>query len=53
MNGQQTQEIERMVIIILKVISDSPPPLGGRVLTRHLGDPGIDLSERTMRYHFV
>ncbi len=51
MIGQQTQEVERKVIAILKVLSDSPRPLGGRVLARHLGDLGIDLGERAVRYH--
>lgn len=51
MIGQQTQEVERKIIAILKVLSDSPRPLGGRVLARHLGDLGIDLGERAVRYH--
>ncbi len=51
MIGQQTQEVERKVIAILKVLSDSPQPLGGRVLARRLGDLGIDLGERAVRYH--
>jgi len=29
MIGQQTQEVERRVITILKALSDSPQPLGG------------------------
>ena len=51
MIGQQTQEVERKIIAILKVLSDSPRSLGGRVLARHLGDLGIDLGERAVRYH--
>lgn len=51
MIGQQTQEVERKIIAILKVLSDSLQPLGGRVLARHLGDLGIDLGERAVRYH--
>ena len=51
MIGQQTQEVERKIIAILKVLSDSPRPLGGRMLARHLGDLGIDLGERAVRYH--
>ncbi len=51
MIGQQTQEVERKVIAILKVLSDSQQPLGGRVLARRLGDLGIDLGERAVRYH--
>lgn len=36
---------------IPKLISDSPEPLGGGVIERRLGDFGIDLSERAVRYH--
>ncbi len=51
MSGQQACDIEKKTIAILKVLSDSPQPLGGRVLARRLGDLGIDLSERAIRYH--
>ncbi len=51
MIGQQTNDIERKTIAILKVLSDSPRPLGGRVLARRLCDLGIDLGERAVRYH--
>ena len=51
MIGQETREVERKVIAILRVLSDSPQPLGGRVIARRLGDFGIDLSERAVRYH--
>jgi len=51
MIAQQTNGIERKTIAILKVLSDSPQPLGGRVLARRLADLGIDLGERTVRYH--
>ena len=51
MIGQETREVERKVITILKVLSDSTQPLGGRVIARRLGDLGIDLGERAVRYH--
>ena len=51
MIGQQTQEVERKVIAILKVLSDSPRPFSGRMLAHHLSDLGIDLGERAIRYH--
>lgn len=50
MIGQETREVERKVIAILKVLSGSQQPLGGRVIARRLSDLGIDLSERTVRY---
>ena len=51
MIGQETRGVERKVIAILKVLSDAPHPLGGRVIARRLSDLGIDLSERAVRYH--
>ena len=51
MIAQETPEIERKVVAILKVLSDSHEPLGGRVIARRLGDFGIELGERAVRYH--
>jgi repressor of nif and glnA expression len=51
MIGQENRQVERKVIAILKALSDSPEPLGGKVIARRLGEFGIDLSERTVRYH--
>ncbi len=51
MIGSDTQEVERKVLTILKILSDNPEPLGATVLARHLKDCGIDLSERAVRYH--
>lgn len=51
MIGQETHEIERKLIAILKILGDSPEPLGGRVIASRLGDLGIHLSERAVRYH--
>ncbi len=48
---QQPQEVERKVIAILRVLSQSGEPLGARVLSHHLQDYGIELSERAVRYH--
>jgi len=51
MIGQETPEVERKVVAILKILSDSPDPLGGRVIARRLNAFGIDLGERAVRYH--
>jgi len=51
MIGQQTREVERKIAAILKVLSDSLEPLGGRVISRRLKEQGIDLGERAVRYH--
>jgi len=51
MIGQETQEIERKLIAILKILGDSPEPLGGRIIASRLGNLGVHLSERAVRYH--
>ena len=51
MIGQESHEVERKITAILKVLSDSAEPLGGRVISRRLKEQGVDLSERTVRYH--
>jgi hypothetical protein len=48
---QQTQEVERKVIAILKVLSQSNEPIGARVISHQLKNRGIELSERAVRYH--
>jgi repressor of nif and glnA expression len=51
MIGQDTKEVERKVITILKVLANEPKPLGGTVIARRLGERGIFLGERAVRYH--
>ena len=48
---QENHEVERKITAILKVLSDSTEPLGGRVISRRLKEQGVDLNERTVRYH--
>ncbi len=47
--GQESQEVERKVISILQVLSDSQEPLGARVVGRLLKGHGIELSESAVR----
>ncbi len=49
--GFETQDVERKVISILKILSDSQEPLGARVIAQHLKDYGVELGERAVRYH--
>ena len=49
--GFETQDVERKVLTILKVLGDSQKALGARVIARHLKDHGIELGERAVRYH--
>jgi len=49
--GFETQDVERKVLTILKVLSDSNEAMGARVIARRLKDHGIELGERAVRYH--
>jgi hypothetical protein len=44
-------EVERKVVAILKVLSDSSRPLGSISIARELKSQGINLSDRGVRYH--
>jgi len=44
-------DTERKIISILKVLSESPEPLGSITIARELERHGIFLSERAIRYH--
>jgi len=48
---QQAQEVERKVIAILRILSQSTVPIGARVISHHLNNQGIQLTERAVRYH--
>ncbi|MEQ8203449.1 MAG: NrpR regulatory domain-containing protein [Smithellaceae bacterium] len=45
------EDVERKVLLILRILCESPEPLGARVIARRMKDSGLDLSERTVRYH--
>ncbi len=51
MIGQETREVERKILAILEILSDSDEPLGGRIISRRLKEKGINLGERAVRYH--
>lgn len=49
---QDEQEVERERLAIMRVLSTSKLPVGSKVIARRIGEEyGIDLSERTVRYH--
>ncbi len=48
---QQAQDVERKVIAILRILSQSNEPLGARVISHHLKNHGVELTERAVRYH--
>ncbi len=49
--GFETQDVERKIVSILKVLSDSKTPLGSMVIARRLKERGVELGERAVRYH--
>jgi hypothetical protein len=52
MIGQESREVEREKIAILKVLSEHQGAIGSNVIARRLKDDyGIELSERAVRYH--
>jgi len=51
MIGSSSQEVERKVITILKILNESPQPLGARLIAYKLKEYGVELGERAVRYH--
>lgn len=51
MIGTDTKEVERKVLAILRVLSETQEPLGARLIAQRLKGYGVDLGERAVRYH--
>ncbi|MFC1940103.1 DUF128 domain-containing protein [Chloroflexota bacterium] len=51
MIGYDSHDVERKAIAILRVLSESPKPLGARLIARRLKEYGVELGERAVRYH--
>jgi repressor of nif and glnA expression len=47
----ESQSVARKELAILRILSDSPEPLGARVIAHNLKDYGFELGERAVRYH--
>jgi HTH-type transcriptional regulator, global nitrogen regulator NrpRI len=45
------EDIERKVLLIMKILHESPDPLGARLIARKMSERDVQLSERTVRYH--
>jgi repressor of nif and glnA expression len=45
------EDIERKVILILKILNENSESLGARIIARKMKEHGVQLSERTVRYH--
>jgi len=49
--GFETQDVERKVSNILRILADSREALEPGLSLAHLKDRGVDLGERAVRYH--
>jgi repressor of nif and glnA expression len=50
----ENRQVAREKMAILRILGNSPKPMGSKVIARLLKDEyGIDLSERAVRYHLV
>jgi repressor of nif and glnA expression len=45
------EDVERKVILILKILNESPEPVGARVIARKMSEQNVQLCERAVRYH--
>ncbi len=49
--GFETQDVEQKVVAILNSLGNSKEVVGSRVIAQRLKERGIELSERSVRYH--
>jgi HTH-type transcriptional regulator, global nitrogen regulator NrpRI len=47
----ETADVERKVLGILKVLSESRDPVGSHLIARRMENHGVNLTERAVRYH--
>jgi repressor of nif and glnA expression len=48
---RSSADMERKLLAILRLVAESDGPIGARAIANQLGEEGIELSERTVRYH--
>ena len=51
MTFKSEEKVERKILSILKVLSNLQEPAGSRIISKHLKEHGVELSERGVRYH--
>jgi HTH-type transcriptional regulator, global nitrogen regulator NrpRI len=51
--GQKSRSLERKTMAILEILQEAGEPLGARAISRELALRGVDLNERTVRYHLL
>jgi repressor of nif and glnA expression len=49
--GQSSYEVERKALSILRVLNDSHQSMGAKLISNKLKEYGIEMGERTVRYH--
>jgi len=45
------EDIEKKILLILRILNESPEPVGARLISRRMQEYGVALSERGVRYH--
>jgi len=45
------EDIEKKILLILRILNESPEPVGARIISRRMQDHSVTLSERGVRYH--
>lgn len=45
------EDIEKKTLLILRILHESPEPVGARLISRQMQGRGVNLSERAVRYH--
>jgi HTH-type transcriptional regulator, global nitrogen regulator NrpRI len=45
------EDIEKKTLLVLRVLHESPEPMGARIISRRMQEHGVTLSERGVRYH--
>jgi len=48
---RSSSDVERKLLAILRILADCEEPVGARAISTRLHGEGIELSERTVRYH--
>jgi repressor of nif and glnA expression len=45
------EDIEKKILLILRILHESPKPVGARLISRRMREYNVALSERAVRYH--
>lgn len=45
------EDLEKKTLLVLRILSESPEPMGARIISRRMQERGVNLSERGVRYH--